>query len=53
MAGQAGPGSLANRGCYGSHLSDEQDALKEHVVLVVLTHCLLIHKVSGLQVGVV
>lgn len=37
----------------GLHLSDEQDALEEHVVLVVLTHRFLIHKMSGLQVGVV
>lgn len=44
---------LPNRGWHGSHLSDEQDALEKHVVLVVLAHRLLIHEMSGLQVGVV
>lgn len=44
---------LPKRGWCSAHLSDEQDALKEHVVLVVLAHRLLIHEMSGLQVGVV
>lgn len=35
------------------HLGDKQDTFQEHVVLVVLIHGLLIHKVSGLQVWVV
>lgn len=35
------------------HLSDKQDTFQEHVVLVVLIHGLLIHKVPGLQIRVV
>lgn len=36
-----------------SHLGDKQDALQEHVILVILIHGLLIHKVPGLQVRVI
>lgn len=35
------------------YLSDKQDTLQEHVVLVVLVHGLLIDKVPGLQIWVV
>lgn len=35
------------------HLGDEQDALQEHEVLVILIHGLLIDKVPGLQIRVI
>lgn len=50
------PWFVSARGCFlvpSPHLGDEQDTLQEHVVLVVLVHGLLIHKVPGLQVWVV
>lgn len=52
-------GSFQPGGCRGllappsPHLSDKQDTLQEHVVLVILIHGLLIDKVPGLQTRVI